>query len=98
MYLLSITTVLSFLTPIGTVCEMNMRPLLEAIKIAGSQSKLAAQIGVGQSHISNWLHRDKRVPAEQVLKIERATGISRHALRPDIYPTDTTQIEARAPC
>lgn len=32
--------------------------------------------------ISQW----KKVPAERVLDVERATGVSRHELRPDIYP------------
>jgi len=27
-----------------------------------------------------------RVPAERVLQIEKATGVSRHELRPDLYP------------
>jgi len=31
----------------------------------------------------------KRIPAERVLDIERATGVPRHELRPDIYPAPT---------
>jgi DNA-binding transcriptional regulator YdaS (Cro superfamily) len=34
--------------------------------------------------ISQW----KQVPAERVLDVERATGISRHKLRPDLYPSE----------
>jgi DNA-binding transcriptional regulator YdaS (Cro superfamily) len=36
----------------------------------------------------NWINRDRKVPAEFVLAIERATGgrVTRHQLRPDIYP------------
>lgn len=61
-----------------------------AIAIVGSQHRLAVAIGVKQQHISNWLLRDKRLPAEHVLPIEHATGgqVSRHELRPDIYPRD----------
>jgi DNA-binding transcriptional regulator YdaS (Cro superfamily) len=73
---------------------MNMKPLIEAIGVAGSQTALAKKIGVRQSHISNWIYRDKKVPAEMVLKIERATGISRHKLRPDIYPIEQTPTTA----
>lgn len=64
-----------------------MSALQEAIEVAGSQSELARRIGVKQSHIWNWLHRGKRtIPAEFVIPIEQETGISRHKLRPDIYP------------
>jgi DNA-binding transcriptional regulator YdaS (Cro superfamily) len=61
--------------------------LERAIKIAGGQSALARKIGVTQSVIWFWLNQSKRgVPAEFVLKIEQATGISRHEFRPDIWP------------
>ncbi|UUX38862.1 helix-turn-helix domain-containing protein [Burkholderia contaminans] len=33
------------------------------------------------------------VPAERVLAIEAATGISRHELRPDLYPEIDASIE-----
>lgn len=69
---------------------MNIQFLEKAIKIVGSQARLAEHCGprVKQQHISNWLHRDKKVPAEYVLSIEQATGgqVSRYELRPDIYP------------
>lgn len=60
--------------------------LKKAINIAGSQSALARAIGVRQCHIWSWLNRNKKVPAIHVLKIEKAVGVSRHDLRPDIYP------------
>lgn len=47
---------------------------------------LAPQLGIVASALSKW--ERKRVPAERVLEVERATGISRHDLRPDIYPRD----------
>jgi DNA-binding transcriptional regulator YdaS (Cro superfamily) len=37
---------------------------------------------VTHSPVSQW----KRVLAERVLAVEAATGVSRHTLRPDIYP------------
>lgn len=53
-----------------------------AKKAAGGASGLAAKIGgISSQAISQW----KRVPAERVLEVERATGVSRHALRPDIF-------------
>jgi Uma2 family endonuclease/DNA-binding transcriptional regulator YdaS (Cro superfamily) len=59
-----------------------------AVKIAGSQTALAAKIGRTQGHISKWLQRDF-VPPDVVLAIERVTGISRHDLRPDLYPEES---------
>lgn len=58
-----------------------------AVKIAGSQTALAAKIGRTQGHISKWLQRDF-IPPDAVLAIERATGIPRHELRPDLYPIE----------
>lgn len=57
-----------------------------AIELAGGQAALAELLGVRQSHVSNWKNRNRRVPAERVLEIERVTGVSRQRLRPDLYP------------
>lgn len=63
--------------------------LRKAIEKAGGQVALAKALGLkSQGSISNWLLRDKRVPAERVLAVESATGVSRHDLRPDLYPRD----------
>lgn len=53
---------------------------------AGGPSGLAAAIGnqITPQAISQW----KRVPAERVHDVERATGIPRHELRPDLYPIE----------
>ena len=59
-----------------------------AIEKAGSQSALGRLIGKRQSVISDWLRFGRGVPAEFVLKIETATGVSRHDLRPDLYPRE----------
>jgi DNA-binding transcriptional regulator YdaS (Cro superfamily) len=67
---------------------MSTDALLTAIKNCGGQSTLAGKIGKKQSQISVWLTRDKKVPAEMVLKIEKAAGVPRHELRPDIYPPE----------
>lgn len=65
---------------------MSVKAALEkAISEAGGQTILANAIGKTQGHISKWLERGY-VPPEMVLKIEKATGVSRHDLRPDIYP------------
>ena len=54
-----------------------------AIKVAGSADRLAVVLGITRQAIYQW----SRAPAERVLDIERATGVSRHDLRPDLYPT-----------
>lgn len=59
----------------------------KAIQRAGTQAKLADLIGKTQGHISTWLRRGY-VPAELVLTIEHQTGVSRHELRPDLYPRE----------
>jgi DNA-binding transcriptional regulator YdaS (Cro superfamily) len=43
---------------------------------------------VSATAVWKWLNSSKRLPAEHVLAVEAATGISRHLLRPDIYPAD----------
>lgn len=62
--------------------------LLKAIKAAGGQVALADKLGIRQNAVSNWIHKTKRIPAERVLAIEAATGVSRHELRPDLYPRE----------
>ena len=53
-----------------------------------NQSKFASAVGTSQQNVSNWLRDEKSLPAEFVLAAERATGISRHDLRPDLYPRE----------
>ncbi len=62
--------------------------LLQAIDLAGSQSEIARICGITQPAVWKWLQSTKRVPAEYVLRIEAATGVSRYHLRPDIYPVE----------
>lgn len=54
----------------------------------GSQGALAGVAGVSQQAVSAWQRKDKPLPPEHVLAVEAATGISRHDLRPDIYPRE----------
>ena len=53
----------------------------EAIRAAGGVGALARKIGISQPSVSNW----SRIPAERVLSVEAATGVSRGALRPDLF-------------
>jgi TorA maturation chaperone TorD len=74
--------------------------LAAAVDLVGGQAKLARILGVTQPNVWHWLHKAERVPGEYVLKIEEATAgkVSRHDLRPDLYPRTMTnpQEPARA--
>ena len=67
---------------------------MDALKIAcdivGSQRALAKLIGVSAPYVSQMVAGIRPVPAERVLSIEAATDfrVSRHDLRPDIYPRE----------
>ena len=60
--------------------------LREAVAKAGGQAATARICGVSQPAVWKWLQSGKRLPAEYVLAVEAVTGVSRHLLRPDIYP------------
>lgn len=67
----------------------SLEALKRACEVAGGQKSLADRIGTSQSQVWYWLARSKKgVPAEFVLPIERETGVSRHELRPDLYPAE----------
>ena len=63
---------------------MPATALDQAIAQAGSGVLLARAIGLTPMAVSHWKVRG--IPAHRVLSIEAATGISRHCLRPDLYP------------
>ena len=60
-------------------------PLAEAVRKAKGQSAFGRIVGRNQSTIFDWLNLNKPLPAELVLMVEDATGVSRHVLRPDIF-------------
>lgn len=65
---------------------MNPTPLERAILAAGSGKSLAGILGVTPMAVSYWKARG--IPARQAIAIEKATGVPRHELRPDLYPND----------
>lgn len=78
---------------------MSNEALKRAVEVVGSQAKLGEMIGVPQQKISYWLTVAKNgTAAEFVLAIEGATGgtVTRHELRPDLYPKETNQAETAA--
>jgi len=52
----------------------------------GEKARLARALGVDKATVTRWTQH--RVPAESVLEVEKATGIPRTTIRPDIYPND----------
>jgi DNA-binding transcriptional regulator YdaS (Cro superfamily) len=60
--------------------EPSLRRAIQAVKTA---DVLATKLGITPQALSQW----DRVPPLRVLDVERITGVPRHELRPDIYPT-----------
>lgn len=58
--------------------------LKEAIKVAGGLTALGKKLGVTAGAVSQW----NQAPSHQVIAIERATGVHRARLRPDLYPPE----------
>ena len=77
----------------GTTRMMGIGALRQAIRHhLKSQVAVARAVGVSPQAVSEILRRGKRVPAEWCLAIETATAgaITRHDLRPDLYPSKET--------
>jgi DNA-binding transcriptional regulator YdaS (Cro superfamily) len=60
----------------------------------GAATRVAREIGITHSAVLQW--KEKGVPAERVLDVERITGISRHELRPDVFGPSPSQSQAAA--
>ena len=58
--------------------------LKRAVSQAGGQAAFARLIGVTAQAVSQW----DEVPPLRVLAVERVSGVSRHELRPDLYPSE----------
>ena len=57
------------------------KALRRAIKAAGNKSALARLLGCTRQCVSGW----KRVPLVRVVAVEKATGVPRAELRPDVW-------------
>jgi len=55
---------------------------------AASDSQMARDLDVTQPRVWRWINQSKQMPGEYVLLAEKLYGVSRHDLRPDIYPRD----------
>lgn len=63
---------------------MNKTGIQLAVAAAGSQSELARRLKVRQGQVWKWL-QSGQIPAPHVIPAEKATGVSRHVLRPDVF-------------
>jgi len=73
--------------------EMNPSTPAEALEQAIAMhggTELGRRLGITDAAVFRW-RRLGRVPANRVLAVERATGVSRHSLRPDIYPVENRE-------
>jgi DNA-binding transcriptional regulator YdaS (Cro superfamily) len=64
--------------------------LKRAVEALGTQTAVARAVGVTAQAVSDMVRNGRRVPAEWCLPIERATSgiVTRHQLRPDLYPKE----------
>lgn len=59
---------------------------------------MARLLKTSQANVWAWLNKTQRgLPAEHVLTVEALSGVSRHRLRPDIYPRHLTADDGSAP-
>jgi DNA-binding transcriptional regulator YdaS (Cro superfamily) len=59
-----------------------------AVNIVGGQTKMAEILGVSQPRVWNWVHRDRNIPAEYVMRVSEAVEgkIQPHEFLPDVFP------------
>ncbi|RQZ17257.1 chaperone [Burkholderia sp. Bp9031] len=67
---------------------METSAIKRACAEVGGQSALARKLNCTPQAVQK-MCASGRVPSERVLEIERISGISRHELRPDLYPEPT---------
>lgn len=60
--------------------------LKRAVAVLKTQARFAKAIGASQQLVSYLVRRGRPLSARYVLAAERATGVSRSLLRPDLYP------------
>lgn len=62
---------------------------LRALKaLDDNQSEMARVCGCTQGNIWQLINNGSKLPGQYVLRVEAATGVSRHDLRPDLYPRE----------
>jgi DNA-binding transcriptional regulator YdaS (Cro superfamily) len=69
---------------------VGLDALERAIPQAGGVTQFARALNVSYQLVQGWRTPGRKfaTPAEYVLRVEAATGVSRHELRPDLYPVE----------
>lgn len=64
----------------------NETAILRAVRIVGTQKRLAEMLGIQPPSVNEWLRRGT-APANRCRAIEAATGgqLTVHELRPDVF-------------
>jgi DNA-binding transcriptional regulator YdaS (Cro superfamily) len=65
-----------------------IRGMNKALKKAGGYSGLAKYLGISRQRVHNWFMEGGQVPAHFVIDVEKATGVSRYEIRPDVFGVD----------
>lgn len=65
--------------------ESAFQAFRRSVELAGGQSAFGRKVGMGQQRISYRLKHQLPLPGKFVIAAEEATGVPRHALRPDIF-------------
>ena len=68
--------------------------LMKCRELAGSEQKLGDKLGCTQQAVNKMIQSAKRMSHQYVLAAEAAYGVSRHDLRPDIYPRTAPMVAA----
>ena len=69
--------------------NLAMRSLRRAVGLLGDQASFGALLGISQQAVSLRLREGTPLKnTAEVLAVEAATGVSRHDLRPDLYPRE----------
>ncbi|GJE44840.1 transcriptional regulator [Methylobacterium soli] len=71
---------------------MSEAALKLAVEKAGGPAALGRVLGISGAAISQW----QICPPLRVLAVENASGVSRHDLRPDLYPAEARREEFAA--
>lgn len=64
---------------------IGMDAIIKAVEIAGGRKKLAGLIGVTPQFVWQMEKGKRPVPPALCVRIEAETGVTREALRPDIF-------------
>jgi len=67
---------------------MTKSHIRKTIQLAGGARRVAATLGLKSAQVvHNWAARGS-IPPRYILDVERLSGVSRHDLRPDLYPRE----------